>query len=266
MKHGKAKFGDQPDFSYLYQEEILSEEPIHQLEVPAKPVNKITTSKSGTSLGYGWFQGFSLFVTGLLLLGVGVIVFLLVNDESLHQGPVKYVLQEDGTLITGGVKLNPLLVTEQKTSQLLVQPDESTKNAVDSSKEEKILQVPPIDLLAVSEGGYSDESVIETYMQQAKEALKQQKLVTPMDQSALYFYQQVLQLDANHEGALLGIRQLADQYYQYAEKRLQSNDFQKAWEYVMTGLKIVPDHQDLLFLKADIEYWLQQSHQENDTN
>ncbi len=73
---------------------------------PPPPPKK--AKKYGSSLGWGWFQAFSLFLTLLFLVGSGILLWMMIGNESIHEGPPKYVLSNDGQV--GDVVLNPQLV------------------------------------------------------------------------------------------------------------------------------------------------------------
>ena len=236
----------------------------------AKKNYKKGKSKVGASLGWGWFQGISLFIVGLLLLILGVSIFLMVKDEPLKGGAPKYILARNG--IVGAVELNPLWeesksVIEQ--SQLGIDPlDSIEKNNISQDKNIDLPKIElasdsvsslPLDLQAQSEISGTDHAnyQITELLEQASQALQALKLMTPKGESAYDYYQNVLKLDANNAMAKAGIKSIVLKYLDLAQEKKNQNDFEKAILYINNALIIDPKNEELLYLKQDVEYWLQ---------
>ena len=81
-----------------------------------------------------------------------------------------------------------------------------------------------------------------------QEQLRQLRLTTPENDCALYYYQQVLLLEADNAAAADGIRRIGDKYGMLADRAIDQFKYELAEEYVARGLEVVPDHPRLLAL------------------
>ena len=69
---------------------------------------------------------------------------------------------------------------------------------------------------------------IARLMEQAHQAMDDQRLTEPEDQSALSFYRAILQIDPNHQGAREGIHQIVERYLTWALEAIDDLAFTKA--------------------------------------
>ncbi len=95
----------------------------------------------------------------------------------------------------------------------------------------------------------TNEQQIEKLLSQAAAALKAYRLTKPNNNNARDYYQQILDLDPQHEKALQGFSRIADAYADLAERKLNKFDYEATKKYVHRGLTIQPKHARLLGLK-----------------
>ncbi len=88
--------------------------------------------------------------------------------------------------------------------------------------------------------------------EQAKEAVRQERLTSPHEDNANWYYQQILAIDAKHQGAREGLTRLAGIYATQAEEAFKQFHVQQARAYVREGLAIDPNHPQLLDLHRDL--------------
>lgn len=109
--------------------------------------------RKGSVLGMGWFQGFSLFILGLIFIGLAILAYFMLGEEPLHEGPPKYVLEEvDGGLMA---RFNPEIPEEIRESYQYVAP-ERTEQETEVLKELPKLEEShegPIELLSLNQEG-----------------------------------------------------------------------------------------------------------------
>ncbi len=80
-------------------------------------------------------------------------------------------------------------------------------------------------------------------------SLKQMKLTIPKKESALFFFNKVLLLDASNSKAQQGIDKIVSQYEQLARAEMGKYHYKKSQYYINKGLSIEPRNKDLLALK-----------------
>ena len=90
-------------------------------------------------------------------------------------------------------------------------------------------------------------------LDRAERALEGHRLTRPVDDSALSYYQKVLEIEPDNNVAQDGIRQVAEKYSEFAEKRLAEGNIIDAEVNVQRGLTVYPQSGRLLSLKRRIE-------------
>ena len=220
--------------------------------------------KEGEATGRGLFLGFGTVLVGGGVLGIGLALWLLAGGGTMHQGAVKYVLANDGA--AGSVMRNPLLPSEapsmSPTSPEVIAsvekgsdpapelaPISLVSQTTSTDTQDEVLQ-GSLTLTAQSEanaeGGLVAGSEVEQLLQLAAQSLDSLKLTTPEQDSALYYYTQVLALEPDNETAQAGMHEIARRYAWLAEREMNRGDYQKARQFVETGLSIEPDNGVLL--------------------
>lgn len=117
----------EPTFNYIKNPENGHKESVNietknvtEQNKEAEIIVKKRTKKHGTSLGWGWFQGFNLFVTGCFLLICFVFAYFMMGSESRHEGPPKYAVDETNDL--GTAIFNPVIPQEVRDSYVYKPP------------------------------------------------------------------------------------------------------------------------------------------------
>jgi len=86
----------------------------------------------------------------------------------------------------------------------------------------------------------------------AEAAYQQDSLAYPMEGSALFYYRQVLEADANNASALDGIDRIAERYAVLAERNISTGQLDSAATLVSRGLRVDSDNEALQRLDAEI--------------
>jgi serine/threonine protein kinase len=96
------------------------------------------------------------------------------------------------------------------------------------------------------------EAKIANLAEKARRCLYQDKLTTPVDDSALIYYKAIKKVDPDSTIASAGFQDIANRYAVLAEKAYRKFTFDAAGVYVNKGLKVAPSHPRLLRLKAEL--------------
>jgi serine/threonine-protein kinase PpkA len=90
------------------------------------------------------------------------------------------------------------------------------------------------------------QSQIDELLRAAQAALSDYRLTTPEHDNAYYYYQKVLEIDAENHQATAGLSLVADRYLTLAKNAFAKGQDRKAEHYVQLGLQIKNDHPELL--------------------
>lgn len=111
----------EPSFKYIKNPESGNKESVaietknvDEQNKEAEVIQKKTSKKYGSSLGWGWFQGFNLFVTGCFLIICLVIAYFMMGSEKMRTGLPKYAIDRTNDL--GKAIYNPALSEEERES------------------------------------------------------------------------------------------------------------------------------------------------------
>jgi len=96
------------------------------------------------------------------------------------------------------------------------------------------------------------ESLIQRLADKAEQRLKENKITTPEESSALYYYLEIQKIDPDSALVQAGFQKMADRYASMADLAYRRFDFVTTEKYVQQGLMLVPDHVRLLQLKSDL--------------
>jgi serine/threonine-protein kinase PpkA len=102
---------------------------------------------------------------------------------------------------------------------------------------------------------------IEQWLLLAADAVADYRLTLPADNNALYYYRQVLALDAGHAQARQGIDAIVDRYAAMAQKAIAENNLEQARSYLERGFGVRPDHPHLAAVEAEWVLAKQQAEQ-----
>lgn len=94
---------------------------------------------------------------------------------------------------------------------------------------------------------------LQNYLMLAEERLQDGRWLLPEDDSAAYYFRQVLAWEPDHLLALAGLERLAQRYVQQAEEAYGRREFALALTSIQQGLELSPENQALLQLAAGHE-------------
>ncbi len=95
------------------------------------------------------------------------------------------------------------------------------------------------------------EARIAGYLERAEKRFAEQRLLSPEDDSAVYYYRQVLGLAPGHEQALAGLHRIATEYQNQANKAYRRRDFPGALAMIERGLQAEPESPELLAMRDE---------------
>jgi len=87
---------------------------------------------------------------------------------------------------------------------------------------------------------------IEQYLKLAEQRLAEQQLLLPEDDSATYYFRQVLAWEPDNLLALAGINRVAQRYIEQSEAAYKRREFALALVLVRQGLEVEPANEQLL--------------------
>lgn len=111
----------EPSFKYIKNPESGNKESVaietknvDEQNKEAEIVQKKKSKKYGSSLGWGWFQGFNLFITGSFLTICLIFAYFMMGSETTRSGLPKYSIDRTNDL--GKAIYNPALSEEERES------------------------------------------------------------------------------------------------------------------------------------------------------
>ena len=85
----------------------------------------------------------------------------------------------------------------------------------------------------------------------AEQRFEQKKYLTPVRDSAVFYYREALLIDAGNRAATAGLQRVAAKYEELARRAFAANRYDRGMALVEKGLQVVPDHAALLQLKKE---------------
>ena len=92
---------------------------------------------------------------------------------------------------------------------------------------------------------------INKLLAKGQQCLKDYHLTTPLNDNAIYYFQKVLDMDPANKKAKKGIKDVVYRYELLARSELDKYHYQKAQQYISTGLGIDADNKRLKELQAE---------------
>jgi hypothetical protein len=117
-----------------------------------------------------------------------------------------------------------------------------------------VVAVLCLAILGIVRPGTSRPVDVSDQLAKAEAAFNEDRLSYPTDESALYYYQQVLLIDADNVTAREGIDKIAGRYAVLAERDLSRARLDSAETLVTRGLSVDPDNERLLGLETEIAH------------
>ncbi|WP_028630166.1 serine/threonine-protein kinase [Metapseudomonas resinovorans] len=91
---------------------------------------------------------------------------------------------------------------------------------------------------------------VANFLVLAEQRLAEDNLLQPEEDSAVFYYQQVLTLAPGNEQALAGLEKVAQRFVEHSEEAYRRREFALALEYIDAGLQVAPTNPTLLELRA----------------
>jgi type II secretory pathway predicted ATPase ExeA len=107
----------------------------------------------------------------------------------------------------------------------------------------------PVEQPVVVEPALSEEEEIAVLLAHGQESFGLNRLLTPKNESAYQYFQQVLELDPGNSDALNGIELIVERYTALAAYALDKNDNERAGLYITRGLQVSPSDAGLMALR-----------------
>jgi MSHA biogenesis protein MshN len=85
------------------------------------------------------------------------------------------------------------------------------------------------------------QTQIYQLIDQASRAMTLDRLTSPENDNAYFYYQELLKLDAQNPVAIAGVNKITDRYLQMAEKSIKKNDFTKAGFFLDKAGMVTPN-------------------------
>lgn len=95
------------------------------------------------------------------------------------------------------------------------------------------------------------EARIAGYLERAEQSIADKRLLLPEDDSAVYYYQQILGWAPGHEQALAGLNRVAMLYRDLANASYRRSDFPAALAMIERGLQVEPENPELLKMRNE---------------
>lgn len=247
--------------------------------------------RKGSVLGMGWFQGFNLFICGMIFLALAIFAYFMFGDEPLYDGELaKYVVvknEESGSMgvlnpaIPGDIREGYIYVPKAPRNddaqilqdkpvldqadgstaitkvELLSDKGNSLADNSDVSIETETVDTPAFELLSVdhnADGLSSDDvALAQSMVLQAETAFTQGNYVGVNQSDAYFYYQAALEIDPKNAEALKGLVSIADIYYRSAQDAYRSGNIDIAEQYLAIGLAVQPNHGPLKQLSEQLK-------------
>ena len=87
----------------------------------------------------------------------------------------------------------------------------------------------------------------------AKRSLANNRLTSPPEDNAYYYYNRLLEVDPGNRQALEGIARVAASYADLAEREIRAENYPEAQHYIELGLQIDPENKRLQVLQSNIQ-------------
>lgn len=93
---------------------------------------------------------------------------------------------------------------------------------------------------------------VSKLMALAEQAIEDNRLTVPVDNNALHYYRQVIELAPDHGEAQAGMHRIAQRYVKLVGPMLETKQLDRAKTFVARGLMVAPHNQELLALRNRI--------------
>lgn len=211
----------------------------------------------------------------LLILTLILLLTVLLNKETLWDkyfvSDAPKTISSNNTSSLTSKKLPPasklldeLKVPEEAKDSVKSEPNfEQNKNInQEYIEQQKILEQQNAELELIKKELASQKNLarnksinknrtISRYLKKGRASLKKYQLTTPLNDNALYYFQQVLEINRNNSDAQKGVEDVVYRYELLARGALDKYQYQKAQSFISSGLSIDKDNERLLALQKE---------------
>ena len=158
-------------------------------------------------------------------------------SNDIHQTPSP-AATIDAAADQGALSLDEPAPAREAAPIIALSQGSQAKQAASPEPDEKPAVAPPL----------SEEEEIAALLAHGLRTVSLNRLLTPQNDNAYNYFQQVLELDPGNSDALQGIEQIVARYTALATNALDNNDKEKAERYITRGFYISPNDEGLLAL------------------
>lgn len=149
---------------------------------------------------------------------------------------------------------------QQKPSEISIQ--NSVQNSINNTDAQVLLEQKNKEIEQVKQELEKQKKVlrqkqlkrkrqIANWLKQGQKSIKDYRLTTPLNNNAIYYFQKVLEQDPDNVKAKKGIKDVVYRYELLARAELDKYHYEKAQQYISTGLGIDENSKRLQELQAE---------------
>jgi len=139
----------------------------------------------------------------------------------------------------------------------------STEKSSEKSLEAPVKPMQKANLLSEKKDLATD-NLIKQHMASAEKSVVAFRLTTPSKNNAYFYYQSVLKIDPDHEGARKGMRQIVDRYILLMDNAMQKNQVDLAQVYLERAKDVLPNSPYLEKKSEELVEFMQSLQDDND--
>ena len=150
-----------------------------------------------------------------------------------------------------------VVVQQQNDTDLLLKKSEEEMQRQQALLEQKNAEIERVkkelaeQKKAAQEKINNSKKTIANLLWKGNRSLKSYHLTTPLNNNALYYFQKVLEIDPENKKAKQGIKDVVYRYELLARGEIDKYNYQKAQQFISTGLSIDKDNERLKELQKE---------------
>ncbi len=187
-----------------------------------------------------------LITAAIFIAGYALMQFLI-NQYGVNQQAASAISPNEMQSVQSGDRHSIIETPENNLSRPVIDPPPQTLQPDSQLQSNPAVQITHDNSLIQQNPSIQqyqlDDKQTEIYrlIDQASRAMTLDRLTSPENDNAYFYYQQLLELDANNGLAVAGMQKITDRYLQMAEKSIQKNAFTKANFFLDKATTVTPD-------------------------
>jgi MSHA biogenesis protein MshN len=169
----------------------------------------------------------------IFILGYALMQFLI-SQYSANQQTASAISPNEIESVQSGDRHLAIETPENNLSQTVI------NQPLQKFQSDSQLQPNPV-VQKNQENAVIQQTEIYQLIDQASRAMTLDRLTSPENDNAYFYYRKLLELDANNKLAISGMQKITDRYLQMAEKSIQKGDFTKANFFLDKATGVTPD-------------------------